>query len=196
MYIFVSSLYVSVLLFTNADEHLSLVISLKNYICCLVEMHAHHCTFYQINYLNKRRMEEAVNLKEIQDKEEEARVLAKQEKEKYRAAKIEIDYVNQCTGREVSERKEAEARALRETREKEKLENALAGSVQQYQTFTWEEIVSATSSFSEDLRIGTGSYGTVYKGSLHHTSAAVKVLHSQEVHRTKEFLQEVWEFHK
>ncbi|KAK1392857.1 U-box domain-containing protein 35 [Heracleum sosnowskyi] len=145
----------------------------------------------KINDLNRRRMEEAVNLKEIQDKEEEARVLAKQEKEKYRAAKTEADYVNQCFEREVSERKEAEARALRETREKEKLENALAGSVQQYQTFTWEEIASATSSFSEDLRIGMGSYGTVYKGSLHHTSAAVKVLHSQEVHRTKEFLQEV-----
>ncbi|XP_074379530.1 U-box domain-containing protein 35-like isoform X1 [Apium graveolens] len=145
----------------------------------------------KINYLNKRRMEEAVNLKEIQDKEEEARVLAKQEKEKYRAAKTEADYVNQCAEREVSERKDAEARASRETREKEKLENALAGSVQQYQTFTWEEIVSATSSFSEDLRIGMGSYGTVYKGSLHHTSAAVKVIHSQDVHRTKEFLQEV-----
>ncbi|XP_063944986.1 U-box domain-containing protein 35 isoform X2 [Daucus carota subsp. sativus] len=145
----------------------------------------------KINDLNRRRMEEAVKLKEMMNKEEEARVLAKQEKEKYRAAKTEADYVNQCAEREVSERKEAEARALRETREKEKLEYALAGSVQQYQTFTWEEIVSATSSFSEDLRIGMGSYGSVYKGSLHHTMAAVKVLHSQEVHRTKEFLQEV-----
>ena len=164
-------------------------------MCCPVEMHAYHYAFCQINDLNRRRMEEAVKLKEMMNKEEEARALAKQEKEKYRAAKTAADYVNQCAEREVSERKEAEARALRETREKEKLEYALAGSVQQYQTFTWEEIVSATSSFSEDLRIGMGSYGSVYKGSLHHTTAAVKVLHSQEVHRTKEFLQEVQEFH-
>ncbi|KAL8096033.1 U-box domain-containing protein 35-like isoform X2 [Apium graveolens] len=145
----------------------------------------------KLNDLNKQRMEEAVKLKEIKDKEEEARELAKRETEKYRAAKIEADYVNECAEREISERKEAEARAFRETKEKEKLEKALAGSVQQYQTFTWEEIVSATSSFSEDLKIGMGSYGTVYKGSLHHTTAAIKVLHSEEVHRTKEFLQEV-----
>ncbi|KAK1366696.1 U-box domain-containing protein 35-like [Heracleum sosnowskyi] len=145
----------------------------------------------KLNDLNKQRMEEAVKLKEIKDKEEEARELAKRETEKYRAAKTEADYVNECALREISERKDAETRAFRETREKEKLENALAGSVQQYQTFTWEEIVSATSSFSEDLKIGMGSYGTVYKGSLHHTTAAIKVLHSQEVHRTKEFLQEV-----
>ncbi|XP_017258655.1 U-box domain-containing protein 35 isoform X1 [Daucus carota subsp. sativus] len=145
----------------------------------------------KLNDLNKQRLEEAVKLREIKDKEEEARELAKQETEKYRAAKTEANYVNECAEREILERKEAEGRAFRETREKEKLEKALDGSVQQYQTFTWEEIVSATLSFSEDLRIGMGSYGTVYKGSLHHTTAAIKVLHSEEVHRTKEFLQEV-----
>lgn len=145
----------------------------------------------KLNDINKRRMEEAIKLKEIKDKEEAARELAKREKEKYRAAKTEAEYVKECVEREVADRKEAETRASSEAREKEKLENALAGSVQQYQKFTWEEIVSATSSFAADLRIGMGAYGTVYKCSLHHTTAAVKVLHSQEVHRTKEFLQEL-----
>lgn len=165
-----------------------ITVSLKNLVPykCI-----HVLTFYQLNDLNKHRMEEAIKLKEIKDKEEAARKLAKREKEKYRAAKTEAEYVKECVEREVADRKEAETRASSEAREKEKLENALAGSVQLYQKFTWEEIVSATSSFAEDLRIGMGAYGTVYKCSLHHTTAAVKVLHSQEVHRTKEFLQEV-----
>lgn len=141
--------------------------------------------------LHKRRLDEATKLREIRLKEEEAKEIAKREKEKYKAAKTEAEYVKECAEREVEQRKEAETKASREAREKEKLENALVGPVQQYQKFTWDEIVSATSSFSDNLKIGMGAYGTVYKCSLHHTNAAVKVLHSEETHRTKEFLQEL-----
>lgn len=82
-------------------------------------------------------------------------------------------------------------KAMHDAKEIEKLENALVGPVQQYHMFTWEEIVSATSSFSEDLKIGMGGYGTVYKCSFRHTTAAVKVLHSKENRKTKQFQQEV-----
>lgn len=123
--------------------------------------------------------------------EEKAKLLATQEKEKYEAAKIEVDYMRQCVGSEASQRREAELKALHDAKEKEKLENVLIGPVQQYQKFKWEEIVSATSSFSEDLRIGMGAYGTVYKSNFHYTTAAVKVLHSKGNHQTKQFLQEV-----
>lgn len=51
--------------------------------------------------------------------------------------------------------------------------------------------MSATSSFSEDLKIGMGAYGSVYKCNLHHTTAAVKVLHSEDSHKNKQFLQEL-----
>uniref|UniRef100_A0A5B6YIJ3 RING-type E3 ubiquitin transferase n=1 Tax=Davidia involucrata TaxID=16924 RepID=A0A5B6YIJ3_DAVIN len=145
----------------------------------------------KLNDLHKRRLEEAIKLKEINTKEEEAKKLAVKEKEKYEAVKIQAEYVKECVEREAAERKVAEINALREAREKEKLENALVGPAQQYQKFTWEEIVSSTSSFSDNLRIGMGAYGTVYKCSLHHTTAAVKVLHSKEAHRTKQFQQEL-----
>jgi hypothetical protein len=80
---------------------------------------------------------------------------------------------------------------MHDAKEKEKLEKAIAGSVQQYQEITWEEIVSGTLSFSEELKIGMGAYGTVYKCNLHHTTTAVKVLHSKEDKNSKQFQQEV-----
>ncbi|XP_004307786.1 PREDICTED: U-box domain-containing protein 35-like [Fragaria vesca subsp. vesca] len=145
----------------------------------------------KIKNLSKRRSEEEARLKEITAMEEKAKLLATQEKEKYEAAKIEVDYMRQCVGSEASQRREAELKALHDAKEKEKLENVLIGPVQQYQKFKWEEIVSATSSFSEDLRIGMGAYGTVYKSNFHYTTAAVKVLHSKGNHQTKQFLQEL-----
>ncbi|GAB2227807.1 hypothetical protein Droror1_Dr00009634 [Drosera rotundifolia] len=64
-------------------------------------------------------------------------------------------------------------------------------SKRRYQHFTKEEIVSATSSLSPSLRIGSGSFGTVYKCELHHTTMAVKILHSEEDSESKQFHQEL-----
>ncbi|KAM2933775.1 hypothetical protein FF1_041679 [Malus domestica] len=145
----------------------------------------------KIYNLNKLRLEEAVRLKEINSMEEKAIVSATQEKEKYESAKKEADYMRECVKREVAHRREAEMQAMHDAKEKEKLEQALVGPVQQYQKFSWDEIVTSTSSFSEDLKIGMGAYGTVYKGNFHHTTAAVKVLHSIENRQTKQFQQEL-----
>lgn len=150
------------------------------------------CYFFdQLHNLSKRRMEEAMKLREINIKEERAKGLARQEKERHEAAKREAEYVRECAEREASQRREAEMKAIHDAKEKKKFENALVGPVQQYHKFTWEEIVSATSSFSEDLKIGMGAYGSVYKCNLHHTTAAVKILHSEDSHKNKQFLQEV-----
>ncbi|XP_055827030.1 U-box domain-containing protein 35-like isoform X2 [Solanum dulcamara] len=145
----------------------------------------------KINELHKRRLEEGVKLREICLKEEEVKELAQKENEKYEAVKREADYVKNCAEREAAQRKEAELLALRESKEKDKLENALMGQAHQYQEFTWEEIISSTSSFDENLKIGMGAYGTVYKCSLHHTTVAVKVLHSEGSHLTKQYQQEL-----
>ncbi|XP_021686952.2 U-box domain-containing protein 35 isoform X2 [Hevea brasiliensis] len=145
----------------------------------------------KLNDLSTRRLEEAIKLKEINFREEKAKELARQEKERSKAALREAEYTRTCAEREASRRQEAELKAMRDAKEKEKLQNALVGPVQQYQKFTWEEIVSATSSFSDDLKIGMGAYGTVYKCSLHHTTAAVKVLHSIENQNSKQFQQEL-----
>ncbi|KAJ4875838.1 putative U-box domain-containing protein 53 [Raphanus sativus] len=80
----------------------------------------------------------------------------------------------------------------REAKEKEKLkESPLVAPKMQYQEFTSEEIKTATSSFSENLSIGKGAYGTVYKCNLRHTITAVKVLHSPESNLSKQFDQEL-----
>ncbi|KAE9465062.1 hypothetical protein C3L33_03059, partial [Rhododendron williamsianum] len=145
----------------------------------------------KVNDLQKRLMEDGVKLEEINVKEVEAKELAIQERVKYEAAKKEAEYVKERAEREAAEKNEAENKALQEAKEKEKLENVLVGPLQQYQKFKWEDIVSATSSFSDNLKIGWGAYGTVYKCSLHHTTAAVKVLHSKEAHKNKQFQQEL-----
>ncbi|XP_024985657.1 U-box domain-containing protein 35-like [Cynara cardunculus var. scolymus] len=145
----------------------------------------------KLNDLQKQQLEESMKLKELKVKEEEAEELARKEKEKAEAAKRQAECVKDCLRREAAIRKEAEEKALQESREKQKLQDAIMGTSIKYQKFTWEEIVDACSSFSEDLKIGAGGNGIVYKSSFHHTVAAVKVLHSQEAHRTKQFQQEL-----
>lgn len=145
----------------------------------------------KLNNLKERQLEEAMKLKDVKSKEQRAEELARHEQEKHHAAKTEAAYVKDCAEREASQRKEAEMKALHDAKEKEKLEDALSGQALQYQIFSWEEIVSATSSFSESLKIGMGAYGTVYKCSMHHTDVAVKVLHSKESHQSKQFQQEL-----
>ncbi|XP_042507423.1 U-box domain-containing protein 35-like [Macadamia integrifolia] len=145
----------------------------------------------KLNDLSERRKEEAVKVKEVTSKEEEARELARQEKEKHEAARKEAEYIKECAEREALEKKQVEIKADQVAKEREKLEKALTNPDHPYEIFTWEEIVSATSSFSDDLKIGMGAYGAVYKCCLNYTTSAVKVLHSKESRWTKQFQQEV-----
>lgn len=145
----------------------------------------------KLNDLKERQLEELIKLEELTAKEEEAKALAEQQKQDHEKAKRQAEYAKECLRREAAVRKDAEDRALRESREKEKLQDAITGNSSHYQNFSWEEIVDACSSFSDNLKIGTGGNGIVYKSSFHHTVAAVKVLHSQEAHRTKQFQQEL-----
>eukprot|EP00249_Psilotum_nudum_P023500 c28897_g1_i2 orf=297-3086(-) len=62
---------------------------------------------------------------------------------------------------------------------------------QEYREYSYEELSAATKSFSEDLLVGEGGYGAVYKGRLHHTPVAIKVLKQGSVQGLKEFQQEV-----
>lgn len=134
--------------------------------------------FNQLNNLKEWKLEEERKLKGGKVREEMAKELARQEKEKYEAAKKVLELMRGFTEREALRRKAAETKAEWDAREREKIGNALVDQMLQYQTFTWEEIVSATSSSSKSLRMGMGAYGTVYKCSLHHTNVAIYVLHS------------------
>lgn len=86
----------------------------------------------------------------------------------------------------------ADIKAAQEAEDnRKKLKELFASPAVQYQKFTWEEIVEATSSLSEEFKIGVGAFGTVYKCKLHHTTVAVKVLHSKDSVTNKQFVQEV-----
>lgn len=151
-------------------------------------------SFYQMQDLNKRRSEEATRLKNLTIREEEADDVVEMEREGQEEAEKEAELVRECIERETEEKLEAEARAEEVRKEKQRLEDALEGGPlqrQQYMKFEWEEIVEATSSFSEELKIGMGGYGSVYRCNLHYTTVAVKVLHSDKSSLTKQFHQEV-----
>ncbi|KAH0902228.1 hypothetical protein HID58_041731, partial [Brassica napus] len=145
----------------------------------------------KLGELNQRRLEEAIKLEELKLKEYEARELAEKEKQNFEKAKRDAESMRERAEREIAQRREAERKAARDAKEKEKLEDTLGSPRLQYQHFTWEEIVAATSSFSEELKIGMGAYGSVYKCNMHHTTAAVKVLHSAENGLSKQFQQEL-----
>ncbi|KAL0659736.1 hypothetical protein Bca4012_080321 [Brassica carinata] len=145
----------------------------------------------KLGEINQRRLEEARKLEEIKLKEYEAKELAEKEKQNFEKAKRDVESMREKVEKEIAQRREAERKAIRDSKEKEKLEGTLGTPQMQYQHFTWEEIVAATSSFSEEMKIGMGACGAVYKCNMHHTTAAVKVLHSPESRLSKEFQQEL-----
>ncbi|XP_022994981.1 U-box domain-containing protein 35-like isoform X3 [Cucurbita maxima] len=147
--------------------------------------------FDQVRHLNKQRSKEAKKLEEMNNKEVSAKEFAREERANVEALRREAKFVREGAETEGIYRKEAETKAVQDAKEKGKHESALHGYLQQYQHFEWEDIVCAASSFSEDLRIGMGAHGAVYKCNLHHTTVAVKVLHSRDDHKKTPFLQEL-----
>lgn len=57
--------------------------------------------------------------------------------------------------------------------------------------FSYTELELATRGFSDQMKIGEGGSGCVYRGLLRNTPVAVKLLHQDGIQRTSEFLQEV-----
>ncbi|CAH8364227.1 unnamed protein product [Eruca vesicaria subsp. sativa] len=145
----------------------------------------------QLTELNKRRYEESEKLMKLREKEEEAKDSASKEKQRYEETMKEVKKVKELMMKEALRRREVEIKAERHAKEKDKLHASLISPGIQYQYYSWEEIEVATSNFSEELKIGVGSYGTVYKCNLHHTIGAVKVLHAGETQLSKQFDQEL-----
>uniref|UniRef100_K3YZA5 RING-type E3 ubiquitin transferase n=1 Tax=Setaria italica TaxID=4555 RepID=K3YZA5_SETIT len=57
--------------------------------------------------------------------------------------------------------------------------------------YTPDDIANATEHFSDELKIGEGGYGPVYKATLDNTLVAVKILYSNVTQGLKQFRQEV-----
>eukprot|EP00850_Spirogloea_muscicola_P015679 SM000122S25786 [mRNA] locus=s122:322166:327071:+ [translate_table: standard] len=64
---------------------------------------------------------------------------------------------------------------------------------QAYRQYSYEDLEAATNSFSADSCIGEGTFGRVYKGVLHHTKYAIKVLKNPNLQQAQEEFQKEME---
>ncbi|ONM40788.1 Protein kinase protein with adenine nucleotide alpha hydrolase-like domain [Zea mays] len=88
-------------------------------------------------------------------------------------------------------RRNAEVRARREADEKVRALDAISNHDFRYRKYHIDEIEMATERFSDELKIGEGGYGPVYRASLDHTPVAIKVLRPDAHQGRKQFQQEV-----
>ncbi|CAH8385968.1 unnamed protein product [Eruca vesicaria subsp. sativa] len=164
--------------FTDNQETFEEIKKLRDELRQAQEMYA----LAQVETLDASLKLNQLELDELTLKEQGTKGLAEKKAQTFEKKKRE--------DKEAAQRRQAEIKA--KAKEKEKVgERSPVAPKLQYQEFTWEEIKTATSSFSEDLKIGKGAYGAVYKCNLRHTIAAVKVLHSPESNLSKQFDQEI-----
>lgn len=143
------------------------------------------------NELTLQRIQEVRKVEEARMREEIARTIAAQEKLKSQTAMRQAETARQLAEKEAQQRREAELRVIIESEERKKAQEALASTYQGYRKYSIEEIQSATEFFSDSLKIGEGGYGAVYKGDLHHTTVAIKVLRNEAAPGIQQFQREI-----
>nr|CAD1824248.1 unnamed protein product [Ananas comosus var. bracteatus] len=141
--------------------------------------------------LHQWKIEEARKFEEARQGEEAALALAEMEKAKARAALEAAEAAKRIAELEAQRRLTAEMKAKRETEEKMRALDALAQNDIRYRKYSIDEIEIATDYFAENLKIGEGGYGPVYRASLDHTPVAIKVLRPDAAQGRKQFQQEV-----
>eukprot|EP00850_Spirogloea_muscicola_P005715 SM000026S08964 [mRNA] locus=s26:747406:761441:- [translate_table: standard] len=124
--------------------------------------------------------------KEATQAAEEARRLAEEESRLRMEAMAAARAAQTLAESQAKLREEAEALAQNTRQE------LLNSQQRQYRTYTWEELQAATDNFSEEHKVGEGGYGWVFRGRLHHTDVAIKVLKSTDaIEGRSEFQHEV-----
>ncbi|XP_066312043.1 U-box domain-containing protein 35-like isoform X2 [Miscanthus floridulus] len=137
------------------------------------------------------KLEEAHRLEEARHAEESALAVAEMEKAKCRAAMEAAEAAQRLADLEAQRRRNAEVRARREADEKVRALDAISNHDFRYRKYHIDEIEMATERFSDELKIGEGGYGPVYRASLDHTPVAIKVLRPDAHQGRKQFQQEV-----
>lgn len=141
--------------------------------------------------LVERRAQEEARLVEVRQRINITTEAARKEREQRYAIEAQARHVRDLAKEEALKKQNLQLRASKEADNVQKLEKLLELGGKSYTVFTWEEMESATSSFSEALKIGSGAFGTVYKGKVHHKTVAIKVLKSDDSHIAKHFEKEV-----
>ncbi|MCO5549314.1 hypothetical protein L7F22_002782 [Adiantum nelumboides] len=116
---------------------------------------------------------------------------AKAERRKCEEAFVKLAEVARKLEAECELRKAAEAIASEESVAKLKAIAALQKEQQKYTEYTFQELQAGTNNFHEENKLGEGGYGPVYRGKLHHTTVAIKVLAHDGSHGRGEFQSEV-----
>ncbi|XP_042461739.1 U-box domain-containing protein 34-like isoform X2 [Zingiber officinale] len=143
--------------------------------------------------LYKWKLEESRRVEVAKHAEEAALAVAEMEKAKCIAALEMARAAQRIAEQEAIRRRNAEMRAKQEAAEKNKALSALThGDVIHYRRYNIEEIELATEGFSEELKVGEGGYGPVYRACLDHTLVAIKVLRPDAAHGRSQFQQEVY----
>ncbi|KAK7329670.1 hypothetical protein VNO77_23844 [Canavalia gladiata] len=141
--------------------------------------------------LSSESLEEAKRVNASLKREETLRKIAAEEKAKYLKVTKELEEAKSKFAKESYQRQIAELNVLKESIERQRIVDTLLSNDRRYRMYTMDEIKIATTFFSEDLIIGEGGYGKVYKCNLDHTPVAVKVLHQDAINKKEEFLKEV-----
>ncbi|KAF7045512.1 hypothetical protein CFC21_054613 [Triticum aestivum] len=140
------------------------------------------------NNLGIQRVEPEIKLREIDLTEEMVRrLLRRMEREEEEVAEREAQPIQTSSGQKATE---GDGDHQNAGEINTGLKNA-GRCLTEYNRYSWEHIQAATSSFSSDLVIGKGTYGTVYKAKFQHSVAAVKVLNSLEGFGTQQLQQEL-----
>ncbi|OQU89471.1 hypothetical protein SORBI_3002G196800 [Sorghum bicolor] len=159
-------------------------------VCKLVQDESTSASQQMIDLVERRAQEEA-RLLEVHYRINTTIEAAQKEREQRYAVEAQARHVRDLAKEEALKKQNLQLRASREADNMQKLEKLLESGGKSYIIFTWEEIESATSSFSEALKIGSGANGTVYKGKIHQKTVAIKVLKSDDSRITKHFEQEL-----
>ncbi|CAN0839069.1 U-box domain-containing protein 52 [Linum grandiflorum] len=144
----------------------------------------------QARELHRWRIEEEQKLEEARMSEEAALALVEKEKAKCKAALEAAEAAEKIAHLEAQKRRAAEMRATQDAEERKK-GSSLAHNDVRYRRYDIEEIEMATNEFANNLKIGEGGYGPVYKAYLDHTPVAIKVLRPDAAQGRSQFQQEV-----
>ncbi|WCJ20046.1 protein kinase family protein [Euphorbia peplus] len=143
------------------------------------------------NDYHRWKYEEQQRFEESRLAEEAAIALIEKEKAKTRAAIEAAQAAQRLAELEAQKRKNVEMRYLIDSEDSKKGRDSWIPNELRYRRYTIEEIEEATNDFSDQLKIGEGGYGPVYKAYLDHTEVAIKVLRPDAAQGKSQFQQEV-----